>query len=109
MSVSRRLSARVAAWSILAVFVSLATTSAQEKPPVGTTGMSAEEKAMMDAMVKAATPGANHEMLGSLTGEWTFKNKMWMNPSAAPMESTGTASYSMLLGAGTCRVATRAT
>ncbi|MFB3853724.1 MAG: DUF1579 domain-containing protein [Vicinamibacterales bacterium] len=71
---------------------------AAQDPPVGTAGMSAEEKAMFDAMMKASTPGPNHEMLTSLAGEWTFKNKMWMKPSEPATESTGTVNYSELLG-----------
>jgi len=83
--------------ALLAVLLAAAPVAAQEKP-AGTTGMSAEEKAMMDAMLKAATPGPNHEMLTSLVGDWTFTNKMWMDPSKPPTESTGTVSYTTLLG-----------
>jgi hypothetical protein len=76
-----------------------ANALAQDKPPVGTSGgMSAEEKAMMDAMAKAATPGPNHQLLASVAGDWAFKSRMWMNPSAPPSESTGTVTYTTLLG-----------
>jgi hypothetical protein len=92
---ARWLSAVVLLLCLLAPLVA----SAQDKPPVGTAGsMTAEEKAMMDAMVKAGTPGPNHELLTSVVGDWTFKNKMWMDPSAPPTESTGTASYASLYG-----------
>jgi hypothetical protein len=95
----RRLAARVLGCLIVCLVVSAAAT-AQDKPPVGTAGstMSANEKAMMDAMTKAATPGPNHEMLASIAGDWTFKSRMWMNPTAAPAESTGTVNYTTLLG-----------
>jgi len=95
---SRRLNA---GWLpvLLLVLSAPATAGAQDKPPVGTAGsMSAEEKAMMDAMVKAGTPGANHELLASVTGDWTFKSRMWMKPDAPPMESTGTVNYAPLYG-----------
>lgn len=83
----------------LFVLVILSSAFAQDKPAVGTAGtMSPDEKAMMDAMMKAATPGANHEMLASIAGDWTFKNRMWMNPAAPPTESTGTVTYTTLLG-----------
>ena len=76
-----------------------ASAFAQDKPPVGTSGgMSPEEKAMMDAMVKAATPGPNHQLLASVAGDWAFKSRMWMKPSAPPSESTGTVSYTTQLG-----------
>ena len=53
-----------------AVFVCLlvaVAAAAQDKPPVGTAGtLSPEEKAMMDAMIKAGTPGPNHQLLASM-------------------------------------------
>jgi hypothetical protein len=64
MSRTPRFARFVAARVLLPLFVCLLVTvavAAQDKP-VGTAGaMSAEAKAMMDAMEKAATPGANHE------------------------------------------------
>jgi hypothetical protein len=52
--------------------------------------MSAQEKAMMDAMMKAGTPGPQHQWLASKAGSWTFAGKFWMSPEKPPMESTGT-------------------
>jgi hypothetical protein len=57
----------------------------------------AEQQAMMQAWQKAATPGPNHQLLGSLTGEWAFTTKMWMEPGAPPESSTGTAIYTPLM------------
>jgi hypothetical protein len=71
-------------------------TAAQTKQPAGT--MSKEQQAMMDAMMKAMTPGENHKLLASLVGEWTFVNRMWMDPAAPPTESTGTATYTTIMG-----------
>lgn len=59
---------------------------------------SAAEKAMMDAMMKAATPGENHKLLASIDGNWTFVNKYWMDPKAPPAESTGTATRTPIMG-----------
>jgi hypothetical protein len=93
--------ARIAALALGCLLVSLTVSTAafaQDKP-TGTTGsMSAEEKAMMEAMVKAGTPGPNHQMLASIAGDWTYKARMWMNPTAQPTESTGTVSYTTLFG-----------
>lgn len=90
---------RFLAMSVAIALLVAASASAQDKPAVGTSGsMPAMDKAMMDVMMKAATPGPNHQMLTSLAGDWTFKNRMWMNPSADPVESTGTVSYTTLLG-----------
>jgi hypothetical protein len=52
---------------------------------------------MMEAWQKAATPGANHKLLASLTGTWTFTTKMWMQPGAPPDISTGSAVYTPLM------------
>ena len=43
-----------------------AGAAAKAKPPAP----SAAEQAMMDAMMKAATPGENHKLLASLNGNW---------------------------------------
>jgi hypothetical protein len=50
----------------------------------------AEQKAMMDKMTKAATPGAQHAMLAKMAGEWTATVKMQMDPSQPAEEATGT-------------------
>jgi hypothetical protein len=57
----------------------------------------AEQQAMMQAWQKAATPGPNHQLLASLTGQWAFSTKMWMEPGAPPESSTGTAVYTPLM------------
>ena len=57
----------------------------------------AEQQAMMQAWHKAATPGPNHKLLASLTGQWAFSTKMWMEPGAPPESSTGTAVYTPLM------------
>ncbi len=60
--------------------------------------MSKEQQAMMDAMTKAMTPGKNHQLLGSLAGQWQFSTKMWMDPAAPPAQSTGSALYEPIMG-----------
>jgi hypothetical protein len=57
----------------------------------------AAQQAMMQAWHKAATPGANHKLIASLTGQWAFSTKMWMQPGAPPETSTGTAVYTPLM------------
>lgn len=51
----------------------------------------AEQKAMMDAMMRAGTPGDAHKKLDGMAGTWDAKVKMWMEPGAQPMESSGKA------------------
>ncbi|MBL8878497.1 MAG: DUF1579 domain-containing protein [Phycisphaerales bacterium] len=59
-----------------------------------------DEAAMMEAWMKASTPGENHKLMEGMTGDWTYVNKMWHNPdpSAKPEESTGTATIKSMYG-----------
>jgi hypothetical protein len=57
-----------------------------------------DEKAMMEAMTKAATPGEPHKKLDSMIGTWDTKVTMWMDPSKPPAESTGTSENKWVLG-----------
>jgi hypothetical protein len=90
-----RSTSRLAVLGCLAVLVVVPAALAQDKPPAG--GMSKEQLAMMEAMQKAGTPGENHKLLASMVGDWAFVNRMWTDPAAPPTESTGTASYTMLM------------
>ncbi len=78
--------------AIAALFVS-AVALAADAPPQ----MSPEQKAMMDKMTKAATPGAQHAMLTSMAGEWTCTVKLQMDPSQLPQESQTTATITGLM------------
>lgn len=60
--------------------------------------MSPEEQAMMAAMEKAATPGAEHAWLAAMAGGWDFTASFWMRPGDPPTTSTGRAERSMMLG-----------
>jgi hypothetical protein len=60
--------------------------------------MSAEEKAMMEAYAKAATPGKQHEWLASKAGSWTFTGTFWMDPAKAPTTTSGSVERGMMLG-----------
>jgi hypothetical protein len=58
----------------------------------------ADEKAMMEAMMKLASPGPEHKKLDSLAGDWTYTAKFWMAPGAPPMEMAGTTKYTWVMG-----------
>lgn len=58
----------------------------------------APDAAGMQAMMTAMTPGEHHDHLKKLTGNHTYTMKMYMDPAAPPMESTGTRSAKMILG-----------
>jgi hypothetical protein len=80
-----------AALSLLALTV---PAMAQDKPKEGAHGM---DPAAMEAMMKAMSPGEPHKLLSRYAGDWTFTNKMWMDPSQPPAESSGTMHGEMIL------------
>ena len=71
-----------------------AATAFAADPPPADPGMDA----MMEAMMKAGKPGAQHKQLEKYVGDWTYGIKMWMDPSAPPMELTGTMKAESMLG-----------
>jgi len=60
--------------------------------------MSPEDKAAMEAWMKAATPGDAHKALNSMVGTWDTKVSAWMAPGQPPMVSTGTSENKWVLG-----------
>ena len=60
--------------------------------------MTPEQQAEMEAYMKAATPGAPHQMLASTAGSYDVKIKSWHEPGGPAMEETGTATRKMILG-----------
>ncbi|HEV7241215.1 MAG TPA: DUF1579 domain-containing protein [Thermoanaerobaculia bacterium] len=78
----------------LAVALLLVCTSAfaqEQKPP-------AMDPAMMEAMMKAGTPGDAHKNLNALVGSWNTKVTMWMVPGADPMTMDGTSETRWVMG-----------
>lgn len=72
---------------------------AEEKPSDTKAGGAPNELPPdMAAMMAAAQPGPQHEALKPLIGSWKTTNKVWMDPSQPPMESTGTAERKAVLG-----------
>ena len=59
--------------------------------------MTAEQKAEMEAYMKAGTPGAPHKTLAATAGSYALKMKSWHEPGGPAMEDTGTATRTMML------------
>ena len=72
--------------------------AAQDKSAEKAAPAPMDEKAAMEAMAKAATPGDAHKKLEPLVGTFDAKVTMWMDPSKPPQESAGTAQTSWVLG-----------
>jgi uncharacterized protein DUF1579 len=79
------------------VVVAALAIGADEKKAAPAAGKM-DEKAMMEMMAKYSTPGAEHKKLEAFVGTWDTTAKMWMDPSAPPQESKGTAENKMALG-----------
>jgi hypothetical protein len=75
--------------SLVAGCVSAGAQAKEMKPQPA---VSAEQHDMQSAM-----PGAEHNGLAKLAGEYTTATKLFMQPGASPAESTGTAKLSMTL------------
>ena len=56
------------------------------------------DPAMMEAMMKAGTPGDPHKKLDGMVGSWDTKITMWMMPGMDPMNSTGTSTNQWVMG-----------
>lgn len=66
---------------------------AADAPPAPT----AEQKAMMDKMVKAGTPGPQHAMLAKMAGDWNATVKYQMDPSQPWQEEHSTSTITNLM------------
>ena len=66
-----------------------ASTEASSSPAAAATGQPSAED--MQKMMELSKLNENHKMLGELAGTWSYTVKMWMDPSAPPQESKGTA------------------
>lgn len=56
------------------------------------------DPAAMEAMMKYATPGEHHKHLEAMVGTWNTQSTFWPAPGAPPLESTGKARHSSILG-----------
>jgi hypothetical protein len=72
--------------------------SAQEKAKSAEKSAPPDEKAMMEMMAKAATPGEHHKKLEPLVGKFEAKVTSWTDPSKPPLQSTATAERKWILG-----------
>jgi hypothetical protein len=61
------------------------------------TEMTPEQKAEMEAYMKAGTPGAPHKAMAAQAGSYDVKARSWDAPGAPAREENGTATRSMAL------------
>lgn len=87
----------VAAKIVAVAGIALGATLAQAQQGKSEPPMTAEQKAQMEAFMKAGTPGAPHQAMAATAGNYDLKVKSWPAPGAPPMEDTGTATRTMTL------------
>jgi hypothetical protein len=84
--------------SLVVAGLLVGVAAAQEKSAKTAKPAAMDEKAAMEAMQKAATPGEGQKKLEPLVGRFDAKVTTWMSPSKPPEESTGTSETSWVLG-----------
>jgi hypothetical protein len=89
--------ARELTFALCAALLVAGAAGAQDAKPADKP-MSAEEKAMMDAWQKFATPAEGHKALQGMVGTWDAEVTSWMTPGAPPVKSKGTSENRMVLG-----------
>lgn len=89
---------RFSGWILAAAAIVLLATSAPAQTGEGQPQMTPEQKAEMEAYMKAGAPGAPHEALASMAGTYELKIKSWHEPGGPAMEEIGTAKRKMTLG-----------
>src|SRR5262245_10070941 len=96
---SRRspMSSRLARTSLAALAGLAPTPLAAAQQTQQAPEMTPEQKAEMEAYMKAGTPGAPHKALASTAGTYDLKIKHWHQPGAPAMEETGSATRAMAL------------
>ena len=65
---------------------------------VSLSNVKAQDQEAMKRWMEYSTPSDVHKAMAKSAGDWTFTSKMWMDPTAEPMSSTGTAKFEMLYG-----------
>lgn len=90
---NRKLARTLLAATAVVALASPAVAQQGQPPP-----MTPEQKAEMEAYMKAGTPGSPHQALASSAGSYNLKIRSWHAPGAPAMEDTGTATRSMALG-----------
>jgi hypothetical protein len=61
-------------------------------------GEEALPKNVVEEMTRYSAPGAQHQELSALAGQWTTHTRVWENPEARPVEFPGSAENKMILG-----------
>lgn len=84
-------------FAVCAGLLAAGAAAAQDAKPADKP-MSAEQKAMMEAWARFATPAEGHKALAGMVGTWDAEVTSWMEPGQPPTKSKGTSENRMVLG-----------
>lgn len=90
----RKAGAFAFAFAAAALIAGLALAQSGNQQPQ----LTPEQQAEMEAYMKAATPGPQHQALAATAGDYDLKIRNWPDPAGQPMEESGKAKRSMALG-----------
>lgn len=90
--------ALVALIAVLALCVSVLAHDKPGAAKADAAKAAADEKAMMEAWMKVATPNEHHKALAPMVGTFDVKVRSWMTPGAPVAESVGVSESSWVLG-----------
>ena len=80
---------------LAAAWAGWAAAQEEAAAPTAQEGEAPAADPAMEAMMASMAPGAQHAMLGSMAGTWSFTMTFWMEPGAPPQTATGTAERTM--------------
>ena len=90
---------RAAATVLLAAGVALIACGAAKAAPPSQQQFSAEQlERLIERHRLASQPGPEHERLAEMQGAWDVEMRLWPEPGAEPMTTTGTMEGEMIVG-----------
>jgi uncharacterized protein DUF1579 len=92
-TMTRKLTGSLLMATVVALLATLAFAQGGQEQPQ----MTPEQKAEMEAYMKAGTPGAPHQWLASKAGGYDLKIKSWHEAGGPAMEEAGSATRKMML------------
>ncbi len=98
MSIRNTLLAAVVAAGISLAAGCASATEAETEPAEAAEHVEMDPEQMMEAYAAANAMNEHHTRLAKMEGEWTVAGKSWMAPGEPPMETTGTSTFTKLLG-----------
>lgn len=94
----KRLGGFACAMSGLLLWLAAGMAAPAQAQGEGDPAMSPEQKAQMEAWMKAMTPGKPHEDLAAKSGSWEGTATMWESPATPPQVNQVRAERKMVLG-----------